>query len=53
LKDHSFHIHIDDNNGDFDSHIIPGKGTFDWAGLKKALIELNYQGFVSAELGFQ
>jgi protein FrlC len=45
------HIHIDDNNGDFDSHLIPGRGTIDFGALRKALSEIGYNGYVSAELG--
>jgi len=45
------HIHIDDNNGDFDSHLIPGRGTIDFGALRKALSEIGYDGYVSAELG--
>ncbi|MBM4761131.1 sugar phosphate isomerase/epimerase family protein [Bacillus sp. B15-48] len=45
------HIHIDDNFGDFDAHLIPGKGNVNLAALFEALYEDNYDGFVSAELG--
>jgi protein FrlC len=53
LKDVPFHIHMDDNHGDSDAHLIPGGGSIDFAPFVKALKEINYQGFVSAELGFQ
>ena len=53
LKDVPLHIHIDDNHGDSDAHLIPGEGSIDFAPFVKALKEINYQGFVSAELGFQ
>jgi protein FrlC len=45
------HIHIDDNCGDADSHLIPGKGTVDFASLCNALKKIDYTGFISAELG--
>ena len=45
-----FHIHLDDNNGDSDSHLIPGKGNADYKGLVCALKEINYSGYISAEL---
>ena len=45
------HIHADDNNGDIDSHLIPGKGTVDFKVLFEALKEINYRGYISAELG--
>ena len=53
LKDVPFHIHIDDHNGDRDAHMIPGEGSIDLEPFARALGEINYQGFVSAELGFQ
>lgn len=45
------HIHIDDNNGDSDSHLIPGEGSIDFTEFLQALSDINYQGFLSAELG--
>jgi len=53
LREVPFHIHINDNHGDNDVHTIPGEGTTEFAPMVKALTEINYQGFVSAELGFQ
>ena len=50
-KGRSLHIHLDDNNGDSDAHLIPGKGGVDFAALAEALREIDYDGFVSAELG--
>ena len=52
LKDVPFHIHIDDNHGDSDAHLTPGEGSIDFAPFVKALQEIDYQGFVSCELGF-
>ncbi len=53
LKDVPLHIHIDDNNGDSDSHNVPGTGKIDFHAFARALKEIDYHGFVSAELGFQ
>jgi protein FrlC len=53
LKDAPFHIHIDDNHGDSDAHLIPGEGSIDFEPFVQVLKEMDYQGFVSAELGFQ
>jgi protein FrlC len=53
LKGVPFHIHIDDNHGGSDAHLIPGDGSIDFEPFVRALREINYQGFVSAELGFQ
>jgi fructoselysine 3-epimerase len=53
LKGIPLHIHIDDNWGDSDTHLIPGDGGIDYAPFAGALAEIGYRGFVSAELGFQ
>lgn len=53
LKEVPFHIHINDNPGDNDVHAVPGEGKMDFAPMVKALADINYRGFVSAELGFQ
>lgn len=53
LENVPFHIHIDDNYGDADAHLIPGEGGIDFSSLARALKVIDYQGFISAELGFQ
>jgi protein FrlC len=45
------HIHLDDNHGDYDAHLIPGKGTIDFESFFKAAEEYNYAGYLSTELG--
>lgn len=45
------HIHLDDNNGDFDSHMIPGTGKIDFDAVFKALEVIKYSGYISVELG--
>ena len=47
------HLHLDDNDGSGDSHLIPGKGTIDFPAVAASLRERNYSGFVSVELGHQ
>lgn len=44
------HLHIDDNLGDLDAHLLPGEGTFDFADAMAALKDSGYSGFLSAEL---
>ncbi len=53
LRDIPLHIHIDDNNGDSDSHAIPGEGSIHFDPFVQALKNIDYRGFISAELGFQ
>ena len=53
LRGVPMHIHIDDNRGDSDAHQIPGEGNINYRPFTRALQEQWYQGFASAELGFQ
>ena len=50
LGDHLRHIHLSDNFGDLDAHLLPGEGNFDFADAYAALKAANYQGFLSAEI---
>jgi sugar phosphate isomerase/epimerase len=50
-KGYRLHIHIDDNNGDADAHMIPGKGKVDFEALAEGLDKIGYKGFLSGELG--
>jgi sugar phosphate isomerase/epimerase len=52
LRGLPLHIHIDDNDGTSDAHLVPGDGQIDFAPFARALEEIGYTGFVSAELGF-
>jgi len=52
IGDRLFHVHVDDNNGLRDEHLIPGDGSFDFEGFIDALEEVGYDGFLSAELSW-
>ncbi len=52
LRDIPFHIHIDDNSGLSDDHLIPGEGRICFIPFLKALQGLDYDGFLTAELGW-
>jgi len=52
LGDRIFHIHVDDNNGLRDQHLIPGDGNFDFASFIAALREVSYDGYLAAELSW-
>jgi len=47
-----FHIHVDDNYGERDQHLVPGDGNIDFAAFVAALREVGYDGFLTAELGW-
>lgn len=49
----TFHIHVDDNNGLVDEHLIPGRGRIDFAPFLRELKRVTYEGFLTVELGFQ
>ena len=42
-------LHIHDNMGDADSHLIPGDGIIDWDACALALKEIGYKGVISLE----
>ncbi|RPJ56414.1 MAG: sugar phosphate isomerase/epimerase [Acidobacteria bacterium] len=52
LGDRLFHVHVDDNLGQRDQHLIPGNGTFDFVPFIAALRETGYNGFLTAELSW-
>jgi protein FrlC len=52
LGDRLFHVHVDDNNGLRDQHLVPGDGDFDFASFFAALREVGYDGYLAAELGW-
>ncbi len=44
------HVHIHDNHGAWDEHLIPGRGEADFGPIVKALREVDYKGRIIAEL---
>jgi len=52
LKDKIFHIHWDNNDGLIDSHAPPYEGTLDFTNFFKELKNINYQRYISVEIGF-
>ncbi len=52
LGDRLFHVHIDDNNGQRDQHLVPGDGAFDFPPFIAALRRAGYAGYVCAELSW-
>lgn len=47
------HLHLHDNHGETDDHLLPGKGTIDWPDLFRTLDEIVYSGPMVLELHFQ
>lgn len=37
-------LHLNDNDGEKDFHLLPGEGTVDWAEFRQALKEVGYRG---------
>ena len=50
-RDYPLHVHLDDNSGKSDSHLLPGEGNVDFQAFSEALTSIGYRGFVSVELG--
>lgn len=43
-------LHLHDNDGAADQHLLPGDGTVDWANVKTALAEAGYRGNITLEV---
>lgn len=43
-------LHLHDNNGDGDFHLVPGRGCIDWKSVAKALRDVSYDGVLNLEL---
>jgi fructoselysine 3-epimerase len=52
LGDKLYHVHLDDNDGRRDQHLIPGEGSCDIPSFMRALKRIDYSGYVTAELSF-
>lgn len=50
LGDRLVHVHLSDNHGDLDAHLLPGEGSFDFDAGFAALQGAGYTGWLSAEL---
>ncbi len=50
LKERFLQIHVSDHHGLKQQNLIPGEGTYDFVELMRALLEVSYTGFISAEL---
>ncbi len=46
-------VHVNDNDGQQQQNLVPGEGTFDFTGLIDVLRQVGFEGFLSAELGYQ
>ena len=47
---HLITLHLHDNHGERDEHLLPGLGVIDWDGVVGALSETNYRGVFMYEL---
>jgi sugar phosphate isomerase/epimerase len=43
-------LHLHDNNGDGDFHLVPGRGNIDWKSVAEALRDISYTGVLNLEL---
>ena len=47
---HLITLHLHDNHGERDEHLLPGRGNVDWTGVVGALDEIEYPGVFMYEL---
>lgn len=52
LGSHLLQFHINDNDGVQQQNSIPGEGTYDFSGFFKHIEKLEFDGFLSVELGW-
>jgi sugar phosphate isomerase/epimerase len=50
VKEYLIHVHLHDNHGEHDEHLVPGEGSIDFAPIVRALKEINYDKMVVVEL---
>ena len=50
IGEHLITLHLHDNHGEQDEHLLPGRGTVDWNGVVSALDEIEYPGVFMYEL---
>jgi fructoselysine 3-epimerase len=48
-----YQIHVNDNDGQSQQNLVLGEGTFDFDAFKAILSDLDYQGFLTNELGWE
>ena len=53
FKDRIFAVHLHDNHGELDEHLLPYDGTINWEHVMKKLKECNYSGYVTLELAYR
>jgi sugar phosphate isomerase/epimerase len=49
-RDRLFALHLNDNKGDDDTHMLPFDGTLDWSSVIRNLKDINYRGALSLEI---
>jgi sugar phosphate isomerase/epimerase len=47
---HLIHLHVHDNDGKSDGHLVPKDGTVDWDALANALSKVHYEGVFMTEI---
>jgi protein FrlC len=52
LGDHLLQLHVNDNDGMQQQNLVPGEGTFNFRELIDTLYQTNFDGVLSAELGY-
>ncbi|MFN4805156.1 MAG: sugar phosphate isomerase/epimerase family protein [Akkermansiaceae bacterium] len=50
MSGHLRMIHVNDNNGDWDAHLVPGEGSIDWNRIIHELTKSNFNGALILEL---
>jgi sugar phosphate isomerase/epimerase len=49
-RDRLIHVHVNDNNGETDQHLVPGDGMIDFRAVLEALHRIGYDKYLTIEL---
>ena len=52
FKDRIFAVHLHDNDGEDDLHLLPFDGTINWEKVVENLVNSNYQGYITLEIHY-
>ena len=52
FKDRIFAVHLHDNNGEIDEHLLPFEGTIDWDNIITKLKENGFEGYTTLEIHY-
>ena len=53
FKNKVFAVHLHDNHGELDEHLLPFDGTINWENVMRKLKECDFKGYITLELSYR